>query len=89
MQCVESPSDTDTNIAHFIAFMASERREQPTYAVILTLISHTIWLKMAGCPSLGFTYIAQATRFAQAQGEQCWRNLPQDFLLTINLPLLC
>ena len=52
------------------AFMASERREQPTYAVILTLISHTVWLKIAGCPSLGFTYIAQATRFAQAQGAR-------------------
>lgn len=50
------------------AFMASERREQPTYAVINALLSQTIWLKVAGCPSLGFTYVAQAIRFGQSMG---------------------
>jgi hypothetical protein len=50
------------------AFMASERREQPTYAVINALLSQTLWLKVAGCPSLGFTYVAQAIRFGQSMG---------------------
>merc|ERR1712093_231357 len=48
--------------------MASERREQPTYAVIAALISQTAWLKIVGCPSFGFTYYAQAVRFAQSMG---------------------
>ena len=48
------------------SFMASERREQPTYSVIAALLSQASWYKFAGCPSLGFTYIAQAIRFAQS-----------------------
>lgn len=48
--------------------MASERREQPTYAVIAALLSQTVWLKVVGCPSFGFTYYAQAIRFAQSMG---------------------
>lgn len=48
------------------AFMASERREQPTYSAIYSLITQAGWLKAAGSPSLGYTYIAQAIRLAQA-----------------------
>lgn len=50
------------------AFMASEQREQPTYSVISALLSQAGWLKFAGSPSLGFTFIAQAIRFAQSMG---------------------
>lgn len=57
------------------AFMASERREQPTYAVIVAIMSQAAWLKIAGCPSLGFTYIAQAVRFAQSMVRSIVRRL--------------
>lgn len=48
------------------SFMASERREQPTYAIIVAILAQAGWLKIAGCPSLGFTYVTQAIRFAQS-----------------------
>lgn len=47
------------------ALIASERREQPTYSAILCLVAQGGWLKQAGSPSLGFTFTAQAIRFAQ------------------------
>ena len=35
------------------AFNVSERREQPTYAIIEALISQAEWLKLSGAPSQG------------------------------------
>ena len=35
------------------AFFASERREQPTYSVIMALLLQSLYLKMIGSPSMG------------------------------------
>ena len=51
-----------------LAFLASERREQPSYASIMALMSHGMWLKLVGSPSIGLTFFSQSLRYSQAMG---------------------
>lgn len=50
------------------ALAASEMREQPTYCTIFALLTQGVWVKLAGCPSTGFTWVGQAARFAHTMG---------------------